>query len=102
VLEVAGPAAGARLRPLGTGGSKLVADALAEAGVPPARRATWPVVRDADGTVLWVVGYRVDDRVRVRHGTRRFLWLSAEEPGAEEPGAEEPGTPCEDDPTSLR
>ena len=27
---------------------------------------------------VWVVGYRIDHRVRVTSGTRRFLWLSAE------------------------
>lgn len=76
--------AGERFRPLGRGGSKLVRDALVEAGVPAARRAASPVVSaGADAAVpadsaLWVVGYRVDDRVRVTTHTRRYLWLSVE------------------------
>ena len=67
---------GERFRPLGRSGSKLVRDALAEAGVPASRRDRAPVV--AAGDLVWVVGYRIDDRTRVTSGTRRFLWLSAE------------------------
>ncbi len=74
VVRVAAP--GERFRPLGGGGSKLLHDALAEAGVAAARRATAPVVVGAEP--VWVVGYRIDHRVRVTTGTRRFLWLSAE------------------------
>ena len=29
-------------------------------------------------SALWVVGYRVDDRVRVTVRTRRYLWMSVE------------------------
>jgi tRNA(Ile)-lysidine synthase len=72
-VRVAAP--GERFRPLGTGGSKLVRDALAEAGVPAHSRRIAPVVATTD--VLWVVGYRIDDRVRVSTRTRQFLWLSA-------------------------
>ena len=67
---------GERFRPLGRSGSKLVHDALAEAGVAASRRAYAPVV--AGDEPVWVVGYRIDHRVRVTSGTRRFLWLSAE------------------------
>jgi tRNA(Ile)-lysidine synthase len=76
---------GERFRPLGRGGgSKLVRDALVEAGVPAGRRALAPVVyAGADaavpaGCALWVVGYRIDDRVRVTSRTRRYLWMSAD------------------------
>jgi len=39
-------------------GSKLVADALREAGVPARRRGDWPVVC-AGGTIAWVAGARL-------------------------------------------
>jgi len=74
VVRAAAP--GERFHPLGRGGSKLLHDALAEAGVSASRRAAAPIV--AAGEPVWVVGYRIDDRVRVTTGTRRFLWLSAE------------------------
>ena len=82
-VRVARP--GERFRPLGRGGSKLLRDALVDAGVPAARRARTPVVyAGADAAVpadsaLWVVGYRIDDRVRVTSRTRRYLWMSAEQ-----------------------
>jgi tRNA(Ile)-lysidine synthase len=75
---------GERFRPLGRGGSKLVHDALVDAGVPAGRRAASPVVTagpDAavpPDSAIWVVGYRIDDRVRVTARTRRYLWLSVE------------------------
>ena len=81
-VRVAHPAE--RFRPLGRGGSKLVRDALADAGVPAARRAAVPIVAAGTGAAVatdmavWVVGYRIDDRVRVTARTRRYLWLSAE------------------------
>ena len=90
VLRQAAP--GERFVPLGLAGHKTVADALAEAGVPPQARATHPILArpDAtgaaegpDGCALWVLGYRIDDRVRVSPGTRRFLWLTVEAGGPE-------------------
>ncbi len=70
--------AGDRIRPLGMGGSKLVADALAEVGIAAGARAAHPVLeRPTDGEIVWVLGYRVADRVRVTAATRRFLWMDA-------------------------
>jgi tRNA(Ile)-lysidine synthase len=73
-----------RFRPLGRGGSKLVRDALVDAGVPAGRRAAAPIVAAGEGaalapdSALWVVGYRIDDRIRVTARTRRYLWLSVD------------------------
>lgn len=71
-----------RIRPLGLAGTKAVHDVLSEIGVARAARASHPIVASrtaTGGEPLWVLGYRIADRVRVRHGTARFLWLSAEE-----------------------
>ncbi|HET9729720.1 MAG TPA: tRNA lysidine(34) synthetase TilS, partial [Acidimicrobiia bacterium] len=75
-VAVRAAAAGERLRPLGATGSKLVRDALAEGGIPAGVRDHAPIVV-ADGPI-WLVGYRIDHRVRVTARTRRYLWLSAE------------------------
>jgi tRNA(Ile)-lysidine synthase len=81
-VRVAHPAE--RFRPLGRGGSKLVRDALVDAGVPASRRGAAPIVAAGEGaalapdSALWVVGYRIDDRVRVTARTRRYLWLSVD------------------------
>jgi tRNA(Ile)-lysidine synthase len=88
VLRPAAP--GERFVPLGLSGHKAVADALAEAGVPASARAGHPILarpgrngadEGDDGCALWVLGYRIDDRVRVSPGTRRFLWLTVEAGG---------------------
>ena len=48
---------GDRIRPLGGEGSRAVAVLLREARIPPARRAAWPVVVNADdATIVWVPG----------------------------------------------
>jgi tRNA(Ile)-lysidine synthase len=75
-VVVRGAAAGERFRPIGHDGSKLVRDAQAEAGLTAAERPAAPVVVSAE--TVWVVGYRIDHRVRVTTNTRRYLWLSAE------------------------
>jgi hypothetical protein len=36
------------------------------------------VLVGADGQIVWVVGYRIDDRVKVTTHTRRFLWITTE------------------------
>jgi tRNA(Ile)-lysidine synthase len=73
------PVPGERFMPLGLAGHKAVVDALAEVGVPPEDRPGHPVLARLGGEPLWVLGYRIDDRVRVGADTRRFLWLTAEE-----------------------
>lgn len=77
-VAVRGPVAGERFRPAGGSGTKLVHDALAEAGVPAGARADRPVLADASGAVMWVVGYRIDESVRVTSRTRRYLWVTSE------------------------
>jgi tRNA(Ile)-lysidine synthase len=79
VLRPSGP--GERFVPLGLTGHKAVSDALAEAGVPAHARAGHPILAAPLGDPLWVLGYRIDDRVRVSPDTRRFLWLTVEAGG---------------------
>jgi tRNA(Ile)-lysidine synthetase-like protein len=65
LLDPAVAAAGLTVRPAAPGdavdtgtGSKPVAEALREAGVPAARRWEWPVV-ESGGTIAWVAGARL-------------------------------------------
>lgn len=81
-LVVRAPNPGDRFVPVGRSGERLVHDVLAEAGVPASARARHPLVVDRSGAVVWVVGYRVDDRVRAGHDTRRYLWITAEPRGS--------------------
>jgi tRNA(Ile)-lysidine synthetase-like protein len=86
---------GERFVPLGLTGHKTITDALAEAGVPAHARAGHPILARPSGngaegggngpvgSPIWVLGYRIDDRVRVSPGTRRFLWLTVEAGGGQ-------------------
>ncbi len=67
-------AEGDRFRPLGLDGTKLVSDVLTEARVPPHRR-THVSVLCRDDRIAWVVGHRLDHRVRVRPDTDRVARL---------------------------
>ena len=58
------------------GGTKPLADVLAEAQIPPTRRSDWPVVA-TDGEVIWVPGVRRAHAGWVGTATRRYLWVRA-------------------------
>jgi tRNA(Ile)-lysidine synthase len=67
---------GDRMRPLGLDGRKRVADLLTDAQVPPHRRAAACLLR-TDEHPAWLVGHRLDHRVRVRPDTTtvaRLTW----------------------------
>jgi tRNA(Ile)-lysidine synthetase-like protein len=59
---------------IGTG-SKKVADALNEAGVPLRKRSAWPVV-ETRGRIAWVAGVRVASWARVE--TPLTTWIELE------------------------
>jgi len=65
---------GDRIRPLGLDGTKPVADVLTDARVPPHRRRAAPVLLAGDRPA-WVVGHRLDHRLRVRPSTSRVARL---------------------------
>ncbi len=64
--------AGDRFRPLGMGGSKKLKDFFMDAKISRSRRRLTPVLCDR-GRIIWVVGHRIDDRVKVTVQTRRLL-----------------------------
>lgn len=66
---------GDRIQPLGMDGTKSVADLLTDARVPPHRRRHALVVATPEH-VAWVVGIRLDHRVRVRDDTRHYAKLT--------------------------
>ncbi len=65
---------GDRFRPLGLDGSKTVSDLLTEAQVPSHQRGNVCVLCTADH-IAWVVGHRLDHRVRVRPETEHVARL---------------------------
>jgi tRNA(Ile)-lysidine synthase len=69
---------GERFWPLGAPGSKKLSDYLTDSKVPPGERRKIVVVCDQLGPI-WVVGHRIDDRVKLTSRTRRVLRLEARE-----------------------
>ena len=70
---------GDRFRPLGMKQEKKVGDFFTDEKVPKAERAGIALVEDGAGTICWIVGHRIDDRVKVTAQTRSHLWLQVEE-----------------------
>jgi len=67
---------GDRFQPLGMDGEKKVGDFFTDAKVPPMDRRHVPVVCDQRG-IVWLVGYRIDQRVKITSRTRKVVRLQA-------------------------
>ncbi len=82
-LFVRGPRPGDRFAPLGMGGrSQPLADFFRGRGVPRDQRALTPLLCDQFG-IVWVVGHRIADRVRLTEATRNripLMWKEFAEP----------------------
>jgi tRNA(Ile)-lysidine synthase len=65
---------GDRFRPLGMSGTKKIKDFFIDHKVPTSQRSQIPILCNKDH-ILWIVGYRLDDRVKVTPGTRRTIQL---------------------------
>ena len=74
-LVVRGRRAGDRFQPLGMSQSKKLGEFMIDAKIPRAWRERVPVVCSAQH-VLWVVGWRIDDRVKVSGSTQQVLRLT--------------------------
>ncbi len=74
-LIVRSPRPGDRFEPLGMGGrSQPLADFFRGRNVPRDRRALTPILCDQLG-IVWVVGHRIADRVRLTEATRERIGL---------------------------
>lgn len=79
-LQVRGWEDGDRFVPLGMGGRKKLQDFFVDLKVPRDRRDSVPLVV-SDDRIVWVVGYRVDERFKVTDSTRRILRVRASTQG---------------------
>jgi len=68
---------GDRFQPLGMDEEKKVGRFMMDEHIPQAWRSRVPLVCDGD-KVLWVVGYRIDERVKVTEATKRVLRMQFE------------------------
>jgi tRNA(Ile)-lysidine synthase len=65
---------GDTFRPLGMTGEKKLQDFFVDEKVPRRKRDNVPIVA-ADDTIVWVAGFRIDERFKVTADTRRVLTL---------------------------
>lgn len=74
-LRVRAPRPGDRFQPLGMGGrSASLADFFRSRRVEPELRSIAPLLCDEKG-IVWVIGHRIAERVKVTAGTKRTLGL---------------------------
>lgn len=65
---------GDRFRPMGFAGTRKVQDLFVDLKVPRDERDSVPIVTSGDD-IVWVAGYRADDRFKVTEHTKKFLRL---------------------------
>jgi len=66
---------GDRFRPLGMAQEKKLQDFMVDAGIPLEQRDRVPILCSPEH-IVWVVGWRIDDRVKVADGTRAVLQVA--------------------------
>ena len=64
---------GDRFHPLGMKGSKLLSDFFVDQKFTEAQKENVFLLVSANGQILWVVGYRIDDRVKVTSETKSIF-----------------------------
>ncbi len=67
---------GDRFQPLGMSGTKKLKDFFVDEKIPRALRDSVPILMD-EGNILWVIGYRIDDRFKITPDTRTQLTVRA-------------------------
>ena len=61
---------GDRFHPLGMKGSKLLSDFFVDQKFSECQKQNVWLLVSADGDILWVVGYRIDDRFKIVNDTK--------------------------------
>lgn len=69
---------GDRFQPLGLASPKRLAVFMIDARIPHAWRDNIPLVCSAEGQILWLAGWRIDERFKVTDNTKRVLCLKFE------------------------
>ena len=61
---------GDRFRPLGMRGTKLVSDFFNDHNFTTFQKKTTPILVDSNDQIVWIVGYRIDDRFKITDKTK--------------------------------
>lgn len=68
---------GDRIHVLGLNGSKKVQDMFVDEKIPPSGRATYPLLCDSEGRLLWIPGIRRSSHALAGEGSRKLLHITA-------------------------
>ncbi|MFW5982045.1 MAG: tRNA lysidine(34) synthetase TilS [Halanaerobiaceae bacterium] len=74
---------GDRFFPFGMNGSKKLKDFFIDQKIPREERDKIPIVLDANKRIIWVAGYRADDRFKVSDDTRKILKIGIKYTGGD-------------------
>jgi tRNA(Ile)-lysidine synthase len=66
-----------RFQPLGMRGTKKVGEYMLDAKIPQAARNSIPIIAAPDG-IVWVAGFRIDERFKVTAETKKVLRIKLE------------------------
>lgn len=66
---------GDRFRPLGMRGSKLVSDFFNDNGFTTFQKKNTIILTDSDDKIVWIVGYRIDDRFKITEKTKTICQI---------------------------
>src|SRR5699024_10967748 len=66
-LTIRSISAGDRMTYDGLSGTKKVQRIFIDEKVPKQKRASWPILTDADGEILWVIGLRKNTKITPQH-----------------------------------
>ncbi len=64
---------GDRFKPFGMDGMKKVSDFFINQKIPLNVKRTIPILLNGDGKIIWVCGYRSDDRFKVKPDTKKII-----------------------------
>lgn len=59
--------------PLGLGKRKKLQDYFVDEKIPRDERDSIPLLINGNGEIVWIVGYRIDDRYRIEKNTKKIL-----------------------------
>lgn len=69
---------GDRFKPLGMKGTKLLSDFFNDLGFSTYQKQNTWIMEDANGLILWVVGYRINDKVKILDSTKVIFQCNLE------------------------
>lgn len=73
------PQQGDWFTPFGMKGKKSVSDFLTDKKLTLFEKERQPLIEDANGNIIWLIGLRTDNRYRIKEDTKNILYISHED-----------------------